>query len=285
MNEIIRFDQSARTLIPESMGQAMQLAGMMAKARLVPKDLQNAPADCLLVIQAAARWGVDPYAVAQETSVIQGRLMYSGKLTAAVVNARGGLVGRLAYDYRGQGDDRTVTVSGLLRGEAEPRTAEVRLRDVRTTNKMWQQQTDQQLAYSAARIWARRHTPDLLLGIWSPEEFDDQPARPMPGKHADGQDNRFYREPAHDPQASEVIDAAPVESEEAAADHEAREAFLSSTREIIRRATDWKVLGTWWNSEEQRKARRDFDLTPEEVADLVAFVTARISALKNGKAA
>jgi hypothetical protein len=282
MNEMIRFDQSSRALIPESMGEATQLAGMMAKARLVPKDLQNAPADCLLVIQAAARWGVDPYAVAQETSVIQGRLMYSGKLTAAVVNARAGLVGRLTYEYRGHGDERTVTESGVLRGETAPRTAEVRIRDVRTSNRMWQQQPDQQLAYSAARIWARRHTPDLLLGIWSPEEFDEQPAQPTPDKHANGDDNRFYREPL---QTGEVVEALPAEREEAEIDHEMREAFLSSTREHIRRATDWRALGTWWNSPEQKKARRDFDLTREEVADLVTFVTARINALKNGKVA
>jgi hypothetical protein len=276
MNEMIRFDQAARSLIPESMGEAMQLAGMMAKARLVPKDLQNAPADCLLVIQAAARWGVDPYAVAQETSVIQGRLMYSGKLTAAVVNARAGLVGRLSYEYRGQGDDRTVSVSGTLRGEAEPRIAEVRLRDVRTTNRMWQQQPDQQLAYSAARIWARRHTPDLLLGIWAPEEFDEPASVSRPV-------SPIGAEPPHDPQTGEIIEGADHANDEAA--NEVREAFIFATREHIRKASSFRELGEWWNSPQERQARRDFDLDKNTVAGLVAFVKARLEILRPAEAA
>jgi hypothetical protein len=44
-----------------------------------------------MVIQQAVRWQMDPFAVAQECSVIQGKLMHSGKLVAAVVNARGNL--------------------------------------------------------------------------------------------------------------------------------------------------------------------------------------------------
>jgi hypothetical protein len=67
--------------------------------------------------------------------------------------------------------------------------------------------------------------------------------------------------------------------------NDAREAFLRATRERIRKATDWHELGTWWNSQEQKKARRDFDLTAEEVADLVAFVTARLAQLRQPQAA
>jgi hypothetical protein len=38
-----------------------------------------------MVIEAAMRWGMSPFAVAQETSVIQGKLMFSGKLVAAAI--------------------------------------------------------------------------------------------------------------------------------------------------------------------------------------------------------
>ena len=74
---------------PGDMAEAMKLAEMMAGAKLVPPALQKSPADCLMVIQQAIRWDMDPFAVAQECSVIQGKLMHSGKLVAAVVNARG----------------------------------------------------------------------------------------------------------------------------------------------------------------------------------------------------
>ena len=40
-------------------------------------------------------------------------------------------------------------------------------------------QPDQQLAYHGSRVWARRHAPELMLGVYSPEEFDEpQPLRP-----------------------------------------------------------------------------------------------------------
>lgn len=167
-------------LVPGSMGEAMKLAEMMAGAKLVPAALQKSPADCLMVIQQAVRWQMDPFAVAQECSVIQGKLMHSGKLVAAVVNARGNLVERLSFAYEGQGDQRTIVVSGRLHGEAQARTVSVKLGDAKTNNRVWQSQPDQQLMYHGVRVWARRHTPELMLGVYSPEEFDEANGRREP---------------------------------------------------------------------------------------------------------
>jgi hypothetical protein len=72
-------------------------------------------------------------------------------------------------------------------------------------------------------------------------------------------------------------------SRDAAAEaaNEAREAFISSTRDLIRKATDWHTLGVWWNSPEQKNARSDFELDAATVANLVAFVKARIDVPKS----
>ena len=165
-------------LVPATMSEAMALANMMATAKLVPTALQKSPADCLMVIQQAIRWNMDPFAVAQECSVIQGKLMHSGKLVAAVINARGNLADRLSFEYDGEGDERTITVIGRIRSEPEARTVTVKLKDAKTQNVMWQRQPDQQLMYHGSRVWARRHTPELMLGVYSPEEFDDVAAAP-----------------------------------------------------------------------------------------------------------
>jgi hypothetical protein len=191
MNEIMMTNSAASAgLVPANMSEAMRLADMMAAARLVPQALQKSPADCLLVVMQAVRWQMDAFAVAQECSVIQGKLMHSGKLVAAVVNARGNLTQRLSFEYSGDGDNRTIVVSGQLQGEPSPRVIEVVLKNVRTQNKVWQTQPDQQLMYHGVRVWARRHTPELMLGVYSPEEFDDPaPARaeakrpPIPAKN------------------------------------------------------------------------------------------------------
>src|SRR5262245_19183935 len=159
-------------LVPRDMNGAMQLANMMATAKCVPQHLQRSPGDCLMVIEQAMRWQMSPFAVAQATSVIQGKLMFEGKLVAAALNQSGVLASRLAYEFSGTGETRTIRVRGTLRGEDRPREIEVALREARTTNAMWTRQPDQQLVYFATRAWARRYAPEVMLGVYSPEEFD-----------------------------------------------------------------------------------------------------------------
>lgn len=203
MNEIVKSEPPVHGLVPSSMSEAMRLAEMMASARLVPQGLQKSPADCLMVIQQAVRWQMDPFAVAQECSVIQGKLMHTGKLVAAVVNARGNLTQRLSFEYKGEGDNRTIVVSGQLQGEPTPRVVDVMLKNARTQNKVWQTQPDQQLMYHGVRVWARRHTPELMLGVYSPEEFDEPaPARKLPPVAA-----RNIMLPAHDSETGEIVES------------------------------------------------------------------------------
>jgi len=171
MNAIISAPGST-ALTPTNMESAMKLAEMMARGKLVPSHLHNSPGDCLMVIEASMRWQMSPFAVAQCTSVIQGKLMFEGKLVAAALNASGILSARLEYDFSGEGAQRAVTVSGTLRGETKAREVTVFLADAKTTNSMWTKQPDQQLVYAATRVWARRHAPEVMLGVYAPEEFD-----------------------------------------------------------------------------------------------------------------
>jgi hypothetical protein len=171
MNEITTIARPANALVPANITDAMHLAEFMSRARTVPKHLQDSPGDCLMVIEQAMRWGMSPFAVAQATSVISGKLMYEGKLVAAAVESSGAIVGLIAYDFSGEGDGRTITVTATRRGETNPRTVTVAFKDARTNNEMWKRQPDQQLVYHGARVWARRWTPAVILGVYSREEM------------------------------------------------------------------------------------------------------------------
>lgn len=165
---------AGNAMVPQSFSEAVALAGWMARSKMVPKHFHGKPEECLVIIEQAMRWEMSPYAVIQCASMVHERPMYEGKLVGAVVNARGplyGLSGRLHYDYSGEGAARKIVAWGLLDGRREE--VEVEWSKAKTSNEHWTKQPDQQLAYHAARVWARRHMPELMLGVYSPEEMEN----------------------------------------------------------------------------------------------------------------
>lgn len=167
-------------IMPQNFEQMGRLAELMAGAKLVPSHLQNKPSDCMLVIQQALQWGMNPFAVAQSTSVVHSKIMYEGKLIAAVLNASGMLSTRLNFKHEGTGATRTCTAFATLKGESEPRTATVKISVVQTNNERWKKDPDTMLVYSASRAFARTHVPEVITGIYSPEEFMQQPINITP---------------------------------------------------------------------------------------------------------
>lgn len=153
--------------------QLNRVATMMCSSGLAPKHLQGPDkiADCILVVAQALRWKSDPFAVAQHTFVTQGKLGYEGKLIAAMVNSSGKLKENLNYEFSGEGDGRKVVVSGTLKSSDKTREIDGDVGRWKTANKFWKDNPDQMLAYRGAREWARRHMPEVLLGVNSEEEI------------------------------------------------------------------------------------------------------------------
>lgn len=186
------------SLAPTTMDGAINFAEMAAKCDLLPDHLKSKPANCLRVVMQSSKWGMDFFGVADCTSLIHGKLMYEGKLVSAVINARGNLKSRLNYKFTGEGVNRKLTVIGTLKGEDEPRDIELTFKQAKEINKNGQvdKNPDQQMCYIGARIWARRHMPELMLGVYTPDEdiSNDEgedglaasPKRPTPPKKNKG---------------------------------------------------------------------------------------------------
>jgi len=176
-------------ITPENMGQATELAKLMSvSGAAVPKYLRGNPGACLAILSRALRWQMDPYAVAEKSYIAytQGgdeRIGYESQLVHAIVIRWAPLKGRLRTEILGDGDERRCKVTGLFIGESKPHEyiSETlgKLRDARGRNDkgrvkgspLWDDQPEVQLFYSAVRQWARMHCPEVLLGVYTPEEI------------------------------------------------------------------------------------------------------------------
>lgn len=179
--------QRMNALVPTSIHEAIQLADVMAKANLVPDHLRGKPGDCLLIVMQAQRWGMDAVSVAQSTSVVHGKLCYEGKLVAAALYAMGAVDGRLHYEISGDGQGASIIVTGTPRGGKGPQSVSGNVKDWRTYGKdksgnridnAWDKMPEDMLVYRGTRQWARRYAPEVLLGVYTPDEMEDIPNDP-----------------------------------------------------------------------------------------------------------
>lgn len=163
--------------------RAMQsLAEIMATAKVtVPAHLAGKAGDCLAVIMQAAQWGMNPFAVAQKTHVVNGTLGYEAQLVNAVVQASGAIVGRFHYEYQGEGANVACRVGAVIKGEKDITWNEfLSAASVTTKNSpLWKTNPKQQLGYLQVKNWARAHTPGAILGVYSDDELEVLPARDM----------------------------------------------------------------------------------------------------------
>ncbi|EAY4003594.1 recombinase RecT [Salmonella enterica] len=180
---------AAAIFSPEGMNQLVRFAELMACSKAtVPAHLAGKPSDCLAVTMQAAQWGMNPFAVAQKTHVVNGTLGYEAQLVNAVVSSSNLLSTRLNYRWDGdwskvngksdKSPSLTVTVSAVLKGEAEPRELTISMAQAGVRNSpLWEQDPRQQLAYLCVKRWARLHAPDVLLGVYTPDELQEAAPR------------------------------------------------------------------------------------------------------------
>ncbi len=166
---------------PQSMGEAMQLATIMSRGTFVPGHCRGNEGNCLAIIMQSSRWGMDPFAVANKAYFVKDGAppAFEAQLVNAVVNSSGALAGRLRIVFEGEGEKLRCTVSGFLR--ADPSDEKVRTQSIArisTRNSpLWKSDPEQQLAYYTTRAWARLHCPEVLLGVYTPDEVEAEPVR------------------------------------------------------------------------------------------------------------
>ena len=198
----------------QALGQLQAFAGLMAQSVVtVPAHLAGKPADCMAIVMQAMQWGMNPYAVAQKTHLVNGQLGYEAQLVNAVITSSSAIHGRFHYRYggdwsrctrtkevsrekTGKNGKYTVTervrdwtdedeeglyveVGAILRGESEITWDKpLYLSQVVTRNSpLWVSKPDQQIAYLGVKYWARLYCPHVILGVYTPDEVEQHTER------------------------------------------------------------------------------------------------------------
>jgi hypothetical protein len=159
----------------KNIDQVMELAKMMAVSGVaVRKHLRNNPGVCLAVAIQAFEWEMSPYAVANKSYAVNDQLAFEAQLIHAVILRRAPIKGRPKTTYKGDGQDRSICISVETTDGQVLEYESPKLEDIAVKNSpLWKADPDQQQHYYGMRAMARRHFPDVILGIYSRDELED----------------------------------------------------------------------------------------------------------------
>lgn len=220
----VRFGQTSLAIT--TMSEAMEFAKIMALSdKAIRAPFRGNPGMCLAICIQAHEWGLNPYAVASKAYIVNDQVAYESQLIHAVIESRAPLKSRLNCRYEGEGQTRKCIVFGTFTGDTDSREyATPMFKDIPTKlSPLWKFDPDQQLFYYGSRAWCRRWAPDVILGIYAPEEatlmradaqlVEDIIDNPLGAARA----VEHEPQPDHDPETGEV--RAPVTSGTATGQH------------------------------------------------------------------
>jgi hypothetical protein len=170
-------------LLVKDVGEAMEVAKLMSiSGSAVPAHIRNNPGTCLAVAIQAWEWSMNPFAVANKSYVVNDRLAYESALYNAVATRRSPIVGRLRCSYVGEGPTRRCTITATLRPDAGGGEVDYQsplFGGINPKNSpLWKNDPDQQLFYFSVRAFVRRHFPDVMMGVYTADELEDNPDLP-----------------------------------------------------------------------------------------------------------
>lgn len=165
-------------LTPQSLEAAMEMANLLAKSNMVPKDYIGNPGNIIVAIQWGAEIGLPPLQAMQNLAVINGRPALWGDAVMALVRGSG-----LLEDFREEVTDQGATCTVKRRGE-QPVSRHFSVEDAKKAG-LWGkqgpwQQYPKRMLQMRARSWAIRDVfTDVLKGINIKEVLEDDEVKHM----------------------------------------------------------------------------------------------------------
>jgi len=164
----------AGRVMPATFGEVIEFSQMMCKGGLsIPAHLRNNPGACLRVVQQSMAWEMDPWAVASKTYSVNDILAFEAQLVSAVIKRWAPIKEKvIPYKFTGEGGELqcSITVHHAETGEVIEYTSPKKKEITPQNSPLWKSDPQQQLSYYTIRALARRHFPEILLGVYDREE-------------------------------------------------------------------------------------------------------------------
>lgn len=194
-NELITKQQQNAVSVFDDFEQfknSLEMAVALSKTKLIPKNFQNCPEDCLIALDYSKRLGLPPTAVLPHLYVIQGCPATSAQFMISLVN-RSGKFSRIQWretqdgkvEYAANGIKRVVINYGAVAWFDEVATGahfESPKIDVRyaldngwltKNDSKWQKMPQVMCRYRSASVLIKTVCPELALGMEFVDDLQD----------------------------------------------------------------------------------------------------------------
>ena len=183
-HELVEMKAQSRALSngilnPANLSEALQMADMLCKSTLIPKDFQNSPGNVLVALQWGMEIGLGPMQALQSIAVVNGRPSLWGDAVIALCRSHP-ICEWVTETVEGTGENMVATCTTQRRGEPEPVSRSFSFADAKRAGLIgkagpWTQYPTRMMQLRA-RSWCLRDAyPDLLRGMAVAEEAQDIP--------------------------------------------------------------------------------------------------------------
>lgn len=174
----------SRVFDPANWEDVHNMASAISESTIVPKEYRGSAPNCLIALEMADRLGISVLQVMQNMYVIHGRPSWSAQFVIACINSCGRF-SPLEYRLFGEGDEWSCVAHAVRRvGRVRVDGPKVSIGMARRegwyakSGSKWQTMPEQMLCYRAGSFFGKLHCPDVIMGMYAPDEAVsfDQPA-------------------------------------------------------------------------------------------------------------
>ena len=226
MSNIVEMKAQSRALSngilnPENLHEALEMATVLSKSSLIPKDFQGNPGNVLVAIQWGMELGLAPMQALQSIAVINGRPSLWGDAVIALCKSHP----ICEWVKETFDEDGTAVCVTQRKGDPEPVERRFSLEDAKRAALIGKQgpwtQYPRRMLQMRARSWCLRDAyPDLLRGMAVADEEQDRvviseaPPVPPPATKTEALKQRLQRTIEATPIPPPVVPVATLSSGE-----------------------------------------------------------------------